>query len=69
MHGHPGMKITALSVRHIDSRSDVCELRAHAEASILRESLRGADSENVEGEQMPESAIVHLTLLREGERP
>jgi hypothetical protein len=38
-------------------------------ASVLRESLSGAGSENVQEEQMSERTIVHLRLLRVGERP
>lgn len=38
-------------------------------ASVLRESLRRDGSENVQGEQMPESGIVHLNFLRVGEQP
>jgi hypothetical protein len=69
MHDHPGMKITALSIRHIDARSDVCEPRAYGEASVLRGRLRGARSENVQRDRMSESAIVPLVLLPEVELP
>jgi hypothetical protein len=48
MHDHPGMKITALSIRHIDARSDVCEPRAYGEASVLRGRLRGTLRERTE---------------------
>jgi hypothetical protein len=63
------LKIAAPSFRRIGFLSDVAELCTYGEACVLRERLSGSGSENVEGEQMPESAIVHPLHLREEELP